>query len=81
MKIRVLGTGCPKCKTLFNSVQNALIELDLTADLGKIEDIREIMKYNVMGTPALVINEKVKFYGKVPSLQELKRLILEEQEN
>ena len=81
MKIRVLGTGCPKCKTLFNSVQNALIELDLTADLGKIEDIREIMKFNVMGTPALVINEKVKFYGKVPSIEEIKRILLEEKDN
>ena len=81
MKIRVLGTGCPKCKTLFASVQNALIELDMTADLGKIEDIREMMKYNVMTTPALVINEKVKISGKVPSMEEIKKMLLEEKDH
>jgi len=77
MKIRVLGSGCPKCKTLFGLVQKALIELDIAADLGKIEDIREIMEFNVMSTPALVIDEKVKFSGKVPPLEEIKKIILE----
>lgn len=81
MKIRVLGTGCPKCKTLYNTVVKALIELDIAADLGKIEDIKEIMTYKVMSTPGLVINDKVMFTGKVPSLEEIKNFILQEKEN
>jgi small redox-active disulfide protein 2 len=78
MKIRVLGTGCTKCKTLYNTVVKALIELDIPADLAKIEDIKEIMTYKIMSTPGLVINDKVKFSGKLPSLDEIKKVILEE---
>jgi protein-disulfide isomerase len=59
----------------------ALAELDIAADLQKVEDLKEIMSYKVLGTPGLVINDNVKLYGKVPSLQEIKRLIQEEQEN
>ncbi len=80
MKIRVLGTGCPKCKTLYNTVVKALIELDIPADLGKIEDIKEIMTYKIMSTPGLVINDQVKFSGRLPSLDEIKKAILEVKE-
>lgn len=78
MKIRVLGSGCANCKKLYNLTVKALIELDIPADLGKIEDIKEIMSYKVLGTPALVINDQVKFYGRVPSLDEIKKMISEE---
>ena len=81
MKIRVLGAGCTKCKTLFSTVQKALVELDLAADLDKIENIQEIMQYNVLGMPALVINDKVKFYGKIPSVDEIKKLLLAEKDD
>jgi small redox-active disulfide protein 2 len=75
MEIKVLGTGCPKCKTLEKSVINALAELDLAADVSKVEDIVEIMNYGVMVTPALVINGKVVMKGRVPSVEEIKSLI------
>ena len=78
MKIRILGTGCPKCKLLFKTVVKPLIELDIPADLGKIEDIKEIMTYKIMSTPGLVINDKVIFSGRVPSLDEIKKVIMEE---
>jgi small redox-active disulfide protein 2 len=81
MKIRILGTGCPNCKKLYALTMQALAELDIAADLQKVEDLKEIMSYKVLGTPGLVINDNVKLYGKVPSLQEIKRLIQEEQEN
>lgn len=75
MEIKVLGPGCPKCKTLEKSVFNALAELDLAADVSKVEDIVEIMNYGVMATPALVINGKVVMKGRVPSVEEIKSLI------
>jgi small redox-active disulfide protein 2 len=75
MEIKVLGPGCPKCKTLEKSVINALAELDLAADVSKVEDIVEIMNYGVMVTPALVINGKVVLKGRVPSVEEIKSLI------
>ena len=80
MEIKILGTGCPNCKKLFNLTMEALIELGLDADLGKIEDIKEIISYKILGTPGLVINDKVKIYGKVPSMDDLKKLILEEKD-
>jgi small redox-active disulfide protein 2 len=72
MEIKVLGTGCPKCKTLYQNTQNALAELDLAANIEKVEDIVEIMKYGVMTTPALVVDGKVEINGVVPSVTELK---------
>lgn len=75
MDIKVLGTGCPKCKSLEKSVYNALAELDIAANVSKVEDIVEIMNYGVMSTPALVINGKVVVKGKVPTVAEIKSLI------
>ncbi|HSN50739.1 MAG TPA: thioredoxin family protein [Bacteroidales bacterium] len=76
MDIKVLGPGCTKCKTLEKSVLNALAELDLAADVEKIDDIQKIIAYGVMSTPALVINGKVVLRGSVPSVKELKEIIL-----
>ena len=71
MKIEVLGTGCAKCKTLYENTKKALEESGTTADVVKVEDIPSIMKYGVMSTPALVINGQVKFSGKVASVAEI----------
>ena len=75
MKIKVLGTGCPKCKSLEKVTRKAVDELNLDAIVEKVEDIRKIMEYAVMRTPALVIDEKVIIAGQVPNISELKELL------
>jgi small redox-active disulfide protein 2 len=71
MKIEVLGTGCAKCKTLYENVRKAVEESGKNAEIVKIEDIPSIMKYGVMSTPALVVDGQVKFSGKVASVAEI----------
>ena len=71
IQIKVLGTGCPKCKTTYNNVLTALEKTGKTAEVIKVEDIAEIMKYDVLSTPALVINEVIKVKGKVPEVAEI----------
>lgn len=73
--IKILGTGCPKCKQTESMVRQALSELQVEANVQKVEDIQDIMKYDVLSTPAVVIDEEVKIKGRVPSLAELKVLI------
>lgn len=75
MNIKVLGTGCKKCKELEQNTIMALKELNKEAEVEKVEDIREIMKYKVMSTPALVIDEKVISTGKLLTVKELKSLL------
>ncbi len=75
MEIKVLGPGCMNCKTLEKRVINAAAELDITADIQKVEDIADIMKFGVMSTPALVIDGKVVVSGRVPSVDEIKGYI------
>ena len=75
MEIKVLGTGCAKCKSLEKAVINSLSELNIQADVSKVEDIMEIMQFGVMRTPALVINEKVVLSGRLPNDKELKTLL------
>lgn len=75
MEIKVLGSGCMNCKKLYENAQKAVEELGVTAQLTKVEDFKEIAKYGVMRTPALVVDEKVKAYGKVCSAEEIKKLI------
>lgn len=65
MVIKILGGGCAKCKVLYNNASSAVRELNLDAEILKIEDFSEIMKYNVMSTPALVIDEKVVGLGQM----------------
>lgn len=71
MKIEVLGTGCAKCKALYENAKTALKESGKDAEVVKVEDIPSIMKYGVMSTPALVIDGQVKFSGKVASVAEI----------
>jgi len=75
MEIKVLGAGCASCKALEKAVINTLAEMNISANVEKVEDIQKIMSYGVMRTPCLVINEKVVLSGRVPSTKELKELI------
>ncbi len=75
MKIEILGTGCAKCKTLYDNTKKALEESGRSAELVKVEDIPTIMKYGVMSTPALVIDGQVKFSGKLASVGEIKDML------
>ncbi len=75
MEIKVLGTGCARCKSLEKITRKAVDELNLDASVEKVEDIQTIMEYAVMRTPALVINEKVVLSGQVPKVSVLKDLL------
>jgi small redox-active disulfide protein 2 len=75
MEIKILGTGCTKCKTLENAIREVVAQNNIAATVIKVEDIMEIMKYGVMATPALVIDEKVVVKGRVPSKEEIKKLL------
>ena len=78
MIIKILGTGCSKCQTLEKDTISALAELNVAADVQKVTKMDEIMKYDVMLTPALIINDKVKAAGKVLKIEEIKELIQQE---
>ena len=79
MEIKVLGTGCPRCKALEQAVINVLAETDIAADVSKVDDIVKIIEYGVMHTPGLVINGKLVMSGRVPSPSELKKIITSNQ--
>jgi small redox-active disulfide protein 2 len=73
MKIQILGTGCPKCKSLFTNAEAAVKALGVEATIEKVEKITDIMKFGVMTTPALVVDGQVKSAGKVLSPDEIKK--------
>lgn len=75
MEIKVLGTGCPKCRQLEQTAYEAIKDMETKPTVVKEEDIARIMNYGVMRTPALVINEKVVLSGRVPSVKEVIELI------
>jgi len=75
MEIKILGTGCSNCKNLEKATREAVAELNLDATVVKEEDIVKIMSYGIMRTPALVLDEKVLFYGRVPSVNEIKEML------
>lgn len=75
MTIEILGTGCSSCKTLEARVNKAIAETGSTATVKKVEDMKEIMSYGVMSTPALVIDGDVVSAGKTPSVKELRSLV------
>ena len=74
-KIQILGTGCPKCKKLAENADAAAKQLGIEYTLEKVTDIKEIMKFAVMTTPALVVDGNVKVTGKVPTVEEIQNFI------
>ncbi|MFA6246162.1 MAG: thioredoxin family protein [Mucilaginibacter sp.] len=75
--IKILGTGCAKCKATYSNVLEALKQTGIEADVTKIEDIEEMMKYNVLATPVLLIDEVSKVKGRVAEINEIKKLLTE----
>jgi small redox-active disulfide protein 2 len=75
MEIKILGTGCSKCKTLEKLTREVVSKNGIDATIIKVEDIMEIMKYNIMTTPALVIDGKVVSKGIIPSAEEIRKLL------
>jgi small redox-active disulfide protein 2 len=71
IEIKVLGTGCANCKRLYAEVDKAIQQFGAPATLTKVEDIREIMAYKVLATPALVVNGVVKSAGRIPAAAEI----------
>jgi small redox-active disulfide protein 2 len=75
MKIEVLGTGCPKCQSTEQNVSKALAELNVQAEVVKVTDINDILARGVMFTPALLIDGKVVLQGKIPTVDQIKKLV------
>ncbi len=76
MKLQILGTGCAKCNALMQVTEQAAQTLGLQYELEKVTDLNRIMSFGVMITPALVVDGKVKVSGKVPSVDDLKKLLV-----
>ncbi|HOL49498.1 MAG TPA: thioredoxin family protein [bacterium] len=74
-KIQILGIGCPKCKKLTENAEMAAKELGIEYEIEKITDINEIMNFGVMMTPALAVDGEIKVSGRVPSVEEIKKLL------
>lgn len=74
-QVKVLGPGCAKCKTTYNNVLEAVKQLGIEADVIKIEDIEEMMKYNVLTTPVLMVDDVIKVKGRVADINEIKELL------
>jgi len=80
MVIKILGSGCPNCKTLERRAIQAAEELNIKAEFLEVRDFKEIASYGIMHTPGFVIDEKVVSAGYVPKIEEIKSLILENSE-
>jgi len=75
MEIKILGTGCSKCKTLEKITRDVVAANGIEANISKVEDIMDIMKYGVMSTPALVVDGDVVSKGRIPSAEEIKQML------
>lgn len=75
IEIKILGTGCPKCKTMEGIVRDVVNENNIDATIKKIDDIMEIMSFNIMTTPALVIDDVITIKGRVPNKSEVLKLL------
>lgn len=73
--IKVLGPGCPKCKTTFANVETAVKQLGIDAEIIKIEDIEKMMKYNILTTPVLMIDDVIKVKGRIAQIEEIKKFL------
>ncbi len=76
MEIKILGSGCARCKTLEKLTREVIEQNGIAATITKVDDIMEIMKYGIMATPALVVDEKVEIKGRVPSFDEIKKVLI-----
>lgn len=75
MEIKVLGPGCAKCKTTYNVIEKVIKENNLDVKLTKVDDIMEMVSYNIMTTPVVVVDEVVKMKGQVPTESDVKKLL------
>ena len=75
MEIKVLGSGCAKCKTTYEMIEKIVKEYQLDATLSKVEDIVELLNYGIMTTPAIVVDGEVKLKGHVPTESEIKKIL------
>ena len=75
MEIKVLGPGCARCKTAYSVVEKVIKENNVNASLTKVDDIMEIMQYNIMSTPAIVVDGVVRIKGKVPTEADVKEML------
>ena len=75
MEIKILGSGCARCRSLEQATKEAITELGLNATVEKVEDIQKIMEYGVMRTPGLIVDGKIVSTGQVPSVKELKTML------
>ena len=75
MEIKVLGAGCAKCKTTYEMIEKVVKENNLDVTLIKVEDIMELLNYNIMSTPAVVVDGEVKIKGHVPTENEVKKML------
>ncbi|MDD2665934.1 MAG: thioredoxin family protein [Methanocellales archaeon] len=72
MEIKILGVGCPKCERMEKNVKKVIEDIGIRAEVEKVKDIENMMEYGIMMTPALVINNKTKCQGRIPSTEEIK---------
>ena len=79
MEIKVLGTGCANCKTLEKVTRQAVDELNLNANIEKVEDIQKIMEHGILRTPGLIIDGKIVISGQVPKVSKLKEILIQNQ--
>lgn len=75
MEIKVLGPGCSRCKTTYQVIEKVIRENNLDVKLTKVDDLMAMMKYNIMTTPAVVVDEVVKMKGQVPTESDVKKLL------
>jgi len=81
MEIKILGTGCAKCRKVYGNAKKAIEELGVDSEVEKVEDIDKIISFGVMMTPAVVINGVVKASGRIPNTEEIKKWLLERIKN
>ena len=74
-KLQILGTGCPKCKKLAEATEQAAKDLGIEFEMEKVTEVKDIMKFGVMMTPALAVDGEVKVAGRIPSADEIKKMI------
>lgn len=75
ISIKILGPGCARCKSTLEVVKKAVEQTGVKADITKVEDLEGMMKYNILSTPVVVVNEQIKISGRVSTVEEIKKLL------